>query len=99
MSQQACKITIEDLLKQGWQIAGYTGAVDNWSTFVLLPGETHLIQCRLCYDVTRELRVQTHCYSVATGGAGNSQTRRAYTAGTSGAPILSLVGGQAPLLM
>jgi len=27
--------TIEGLLKSGWQIAGYTGAVDNWSTFVL----------------------------------------------------------------
>ena len=29
------KILIEDLLKSGWQIAGYTGAVDNWSTFIL----------------------------------------------------------------
>ena len=58
------KLSIEDLLKSGWQIAGYTGAVDNWSTFILLrhPSETHLIQCRAGYDVTREPRVQTNCY-------------------------------------
>ena len=58
------KLAIEDLLKSGWQIAGYTGAVDNWSTFILLrhPSETHLIQCRAGYDVTREPRVQTNCY-------------------------------------
>jgi hypothetical protein len=58
------KILIEDLLKSGWQIAGYTGAVDNWSTFILFrhPSETHLIQCRAGYDVTREPRVQTNCY-------------------------------------
>ena len=55
--------TIESLLKSGWQIAGYTGAVDNWSTFILLrhPTEMHLIQCRAGYDVTREPRVQTNC--------------------------------------
>ncbi len=58
------KLAIEDLLKAGWQIAGFTGAVDNWSTFILLrhPSETHLIQCRAGYDVTREPRVQTNCY-------------------------------------
>jgi hypothetical protein len=58
------KISIEELLKSGWQIAGYTGAVDNWSTFILLrhPSETHLIQCRAGYDVPREPRVQTNCY-------------------------------------
>lgn len=64
-SQDAAgKLAIEDLLKSGWQIAGYTGAVDNWSTFILLrhPSETHLIQCRAGYDVTREPRVQTNCY-------------------------------------
>ena len=56
--------TIESLLKSGWEIAGYTGAVDNWSTFILLrhPTEMHLIQCRAGYDVTREPRVQTNCY-------------------------------------
>jgi hypothetical protein len=62
--EAGAKLAIEDLLKSGWQIAGYTGAVDNWSTFILLrhPSETHLIQCRAGYDVTREPRVQTNCY-------------------------------------
>lgn len=60
------KITIESLLQSGWQIAGYTGAVDNWSTFILLrhPSETYLIQCRAGYDVTRQPRVQTNCYQL-----------------------------------
>ena len=56
--------TIEALLKDGWQIAGYTGADDGWSAFILLrhPNQQHLVQCRAGYDVTREKRVQTNCY-------------------------------------
>ena len=52
--------TIEALLKDGWQIAGYTGADDGWSAFILLrhPDQKHLVQCRADYDVTREKRVQ-----------------------------------------
>ena len=58
------KIAIEDLLKASWQIAGYTGADDSRSTFILLrhPNETYLIQCRGGYDVTRQPRVFTNCY-------------------------------------
>ena len=58
------KLTIESLLKEGWLVAGYTGAVDNWSAFILLrhPTETFLVQCRAGYDVMREPRVQTNCY-------------------------------------
>ncbi len=58
------KLTIEALLKDHWEIAGFTGAVDNWSTFILLrrAGEPSLVQCRAGYDVTREPRVQTNCY-------------------------------------
>ena len=57
-------LTIEALLKDGWQIAGYTGAVDNWSTFILFrhPDRPYLIQCRAGYDVTRQQRTQSHCY-------------------------------------
>ena len=48
--------TIENLLKDGWQIAGYTGADDGWSAFILLrhPNQHYLVQCRAGYDVTRE---------------------------------------------
>jgi hypothetical protein len=58
--------TIEGLLKSGWQIAGYTGAVDNWSTFVLFrhPEQTYLVQCRTGYDATREPHIKPHCYKL-----------------------------------
>ena len=58
--------TIEALLKSGWQIAGYTGAVDNWSTFVLFrhPDQTYLVQCRAGYDATREPHIKPHCYKL-----------------------------------
>jgi hypothetical protein len=60
------ELTIEGLLKSGWQIAGYTGAVDNWSTFVLFrhPDQTYLVQCRTGYDATREPHIKPHCYKL-----------------------------------
>ena len=59
-------LTIEALLKDGWQVAGYTGAVDNWSTFILFrhPDRPYLVQCRSGYDVTRQPRTQSHCYKL-----------------------------------
>ena len=58
--------SMESLLKDGWQIAGYTGADDGYSAFILLrhPNQNHLVQCRAGYDVTREKRVQTNCYKL-----------------------------------
>jgi hypothetical protein len=58
--------TIEDLLKGGWQIAGYTGAFDERSAFILFkhPSETYLVQCRAGYDVTREPREFSNCYKL-----------------------------------
>ena len=46
---------IGELLKAGWQIAGYSQAFDNRSTFTLFrhPEQTYLVQCRVGYDVTR----------------------------------------------
>ena len=59
-------LTIESLVKGGWQIAGYTGAMDNWSTFILFrhPDQPYLVQCRSGYDVTRQPRSQSHCYKL-----------------------------------
>lgn len=59
-------IAIGELLKAGWQIAGYTSTVDNRSTFILLrhADEQYLVQCRAGYDVTREPRVHTNCYEL-----------------------------------
>jgi hypothetical protein len=60
------EVTVEALLKDGWQVAGYTGAVDNWSTFILFrhPDRPYLVQCRSGYDVTRQPRTQSHCYKL-----------------------------------
>ena len=37
--------TIEDLLKTGWQIAGYSQAFDNRSTFILFSNPGQCISC------------------------------------------------------
>jgi hypothetical protein len=41
-------VSIETLLKAGWQIAGYTSTLDSRSAFILFrhADETHLVQCR-----------------------------------------------------
>jgi hypothetical protein len=57
---------IEDLLKTGWQVAGYSQAFDNRSTFILFrhPEQTYLVQCRVGYDVTRSPSVYAICYEL-----------------------------------
>jgi hypothetical protein len=59
-------ISIEELLKSGWQVAGYTSTVDNRSTFILFrhPDKPYLVQCRTGYDVTRKPRVHSNCYEL-----------------------------------
>ena len=51
-------ISIETLLKAGWQIAGYTSTLDSRSAFILFrhQDETYLVQCRASYDVTHTSR-------------------------------------------
>lgn len=58
--------SIEVLLKSGWQIAGYSQAFDNRSTFILFrhPDQTYLVQCRVGYDVTRTPSVYSICYEL-----------------------------------
>ena len=57
-------ISIEALLKSGWQIAGYTSTLDDRSAFILFrhPDETYLVQCRASYDVTRTPAAHSNCY-------------------------------------
>jgi hypothetical protein len=56
--------TVEQLLKSGWQIAGYASNSDSRSTFILFknPAENYLVQCLAGYDVTRSPRVFENCY-------------------------------------
>ena len=57
-------ISIETLLKAGWQIAGYTSTLDSRSAFILFrhQDETYLVQCRASYDVTRTPAAHSNCY-------------------------------------
>ena len=61
-------ISIETLLKDGWQVAGYAAA--NQSAFesamILLrqADQSYLVQCRASYDVTRSPSVTSHCYKL-----------------------------------
>ena len=58
--------SIEELLKNGWQIAGFSQAFDNRSTFILFhnPDQSYLVQCRVGYDVTRNPSTYTLCYKL-----------------------------------
>ncbi|MCC7252695.1 hypothetical protein [Hyphomicrobium sp.] len=57
-------ISVEDLLKSGWKVAGFTSTFDNRSALILFshPTETSLVQCLTGYDVTRTPRTYTNCY-------------------------------------
>ncbi|KAB1070114.1 hypothetical protein [Methylobacterium planeticum] len=58
--------TIERMLSEEWDIAGYVGTFDNRSTLILFrkKGVNFLVQCSILYDVTRSQRVVTNCYEV-----------------------------------
>jgi hypothetical protein len=56
--------SISAMLKEGWQIAGYSQASDNRSTFILFrhPDQAYLVQCRAGYDATRTPPTYSICY-------------------------------------
>jgi hypothetical protein len=58
--------SISTMLKEGWQIAGYSQAFDNRSTFILFrhPDQAYLVQCRVGYDVTRTPPTYSICYGL-----------------------------------
>lgn len=57
-------LAIEDLLKSGWKVEGFTSTFDNRSAMILFshPTEMSLVQCLTGYDVTRTPRTYTNCY-------------------------------------
>jgi hypothetical protein len=57
---------IADVLKSGWEVAGYASNTDHRSTFILFrkPGENYLVQCLAGYDVTRAPRIFRNCYEL-----------------------------------
>ena len=59
-------LTIERLLSEGWEIAGYTGTFDNRSSLMLFrhKDKNYLVQCSVLYDVTRNPRTYVNCYEL-----------------------------------
>ena len=58
-------ITIERLLDQGWDLAGYVGTSDNRSSLCCSDTRiSHLVQCSVLYDVTRAPRPMINCYEL-----------------------------------
>ena len=59
-------LTIDQLLAQGWEIAGYASGYDNRTSLILFrhPGQNALVQCGVLYDVTRNPRTIINCYEL-----------------------------------
>jgi hypothetical protein len=59
-------LTIEQLLAQGWEIAGYASGYDNRTSLILFrhPGVNALVQCSILFDVTRNPHTIVNCYEV-----------------------------------
>ncbi|MCJ2106714.1 hypothetical protein MKK70_15275 [Methylobacterium sp. E-041] len=58
--------TIEHLLTDGWEIAGYVGNYDVRTSLILFKKKdvNHLVQCSTLFDVTRSQRVVVNCYEL-----------------------------------
>src|SRR5262249_28806208 len=63
-------LTIDQLLAQGWEIAGYASGYDNRTSLILFrhPGVNVLVQCGILYDVTRAQRTVVNCYELRRRG-------------------------------
>jgi hypothetical protein len=58
--------TIDQLLAQGWEIAGYASGYDNRTSLILFrhSGVNPLVQCGILYDVTRNPRTVINRYEL-----------------------------------
>ncbi len=59
-------LTIERLLAEGWEIAGFASGYDNRTSLILFrhPGQNALVQCGILYDVTRNPHTIVNCYEL-----------------------------------
>jgi hypothetical protein len=59
-------LTVDQLLAQGWEIAGYASGYDNRTSLILFhhPGVNALVQCGVLFDVTRNPRTIINCYEL-----------------------------------
>ena len=65
VAAQQPALTIEKLLSDGWEVAGYISAWENRSLILFKHKEhKHLVQCSVLLDVMRSPRVVTYCYEL-----------------------------------
>jgi hypothetical protein len=58
-------VTVEQLLQEGWEIAGYIAAWENRSLILFRHKDyKYLVQCSVLVDVMRSPRVVTYCYDI-----------------------------------
>jgi len=64
-AQQQSAASIEKLLSDGWEIAGYVAAFENRSLILFRHKEhRYLVQCSVLIDVMRNPRVVTYCHEI-----------------------------------
>jgi hypothetical protein len=64
-AQQQASTSIEKLLGEGWEVAGYVSAFENRSLLLFKHKEhKYLVQCSILIDVMRNPRVVTYCYEI-----------------------------------
>jgi hypothetical protein len=64
-AQPQSATSIEKLLGDGWEVAGYVSAWENRSLILFKHKEhRHLVQCSVLIDVMRNPRVVTFCYEI-----------------------------------
>jgi hypothetical protein len=58
--------SIEKLLSEGWEIAGYASGYDNRTSLILFrhAGTNALVQCGVLFDVTRNPHTIVNCYEL-----------------------------------
>ena len=66
VSAAEAPLTIEQLIAQGWEIAGFASGYDNRTSLMLFrhAGVNALVQCGVLYDVTRSPRTIINCYEL-----------------------------------
>jgi hypothetical protein len=65
-AQPAPTLSVEQLLTDGWEIAGYGALSFEARSFILFKHKDrhYLVQCSVLFDVLRAKRVVTNCYEV-----------------------------------
>ena len=65
VAQQQSQTSIEKLLSDGWEVAGYISAWENRSLILFRhKDQKYLVQCSVLIDVMRNPRVVTYCYEI-----------------------------------